>query len=528
MKSRGKLSLVSVGPGFLDLVAPRAEAAIRTSEIIVGYDLYLRWIASWIEEKQIHALPLTRERDRASMAIEFAREGRIVSLVSGGDIGIYGMAALVLELMTKEDVFQVEVIPGISAASSCASLLGSPLSHDYAALSLSDLLCPWELIELRARHLARADLVIVLYNVQSKVRADGVYRVLDILLEHKPATTLCGVVRNAYRAGQEHYICSLIELRQKKFDMLTTVIVGNRSTYQKREFIYTARGYGSQSGLERRVPQERSTSAGQPIRNNAVWIFSGTTDGNALATKIAATGFPVVISAATSYGRELAANRLPSAPITSGRMGADARRRQLQDARAVAIVDATHPFATEISTQLIGLCQELDIPYLRYEREAVDCPGPAIFCANIVEAAATAVRLGKRIFLATGSKDLGIFLAQPEAQEREWFVRIAPEPESLEKALALGIPRNQLLTIQGPCSRELNEILWKDWQIDCVVTKESGAAGGFRAKAEAAWSLGIALVVVNRPPMEYPAVTSDADSIIEQLGKLQIVPGRSN
>src|SRR6202012_4330226 len=127
-------------------------------------------------------------------------------LVSGGDIGIYGMAGLVLEMISEEDIFQMELIPGISAASSCASVLGSPLSQDHATLSLSDLLCPWEMIENRARHLARADLVVVLYNVQSKSRPDGIYRILRILSEEKGETIWCGVVRNAFRPDQSVYL----------------------------------------------------------------------------------------------------------------------------------------------------------------------------------------------------------------------------------------------------------------------------------------------------------------------------------
>src|SRR6516164_9656066 len=380
MNSRGQLFLVSVGPGFVELIPELAEAALRTSEFIVGYDLYLTWIAPWIEGKEIRSLPLTRETDRASMAIEFARNGKVVSLVSSGDTGVYGMAALVFELMSEEDGFQVEVIPGISAASSCASLLGSPLSHDYATLSLSDLLCPWELIERRARQMARADLVIALYNVQSKARTDGVYRIFDILLEHKAPTTLCGVVRNAYRSGQEHYVCFLEELSRKEFDMLTTVIVGNKFTFRKREFIYTARGYNGPGATECRLHRDKAESATGQNFKNAIWVFSGTADGNALASKIAAAGLRVVISTATSYGRDLVASRFPGIPVKSGRIGVRARRRELQDSEALAIVDATHPFATEISSQLIALGQELNIPYLRYERAAVECSIPMILC----------------------------------------------------------------------------------------------------------------------------------------------------
>ena len=213
-----------------------------------------------IEGKEIHTLPLTKERERAAKAIELARAGCVASLVSSGDIGVYAMASLVLEEMREEDDFELKIIPGISAANSCASLLGSPLSHDFATLSLSDLLCPWKWIEHRARQLAQADLVTALYNVQSRTRQDGVYRILRILLEHKSPQTCCGVVRNAYRDGQGHYVCTLSELLDRQFDMLTTIIVGNRFTRRKRQFIYTPRGYNSwevpanRIGTRRRVP----------------------------------------------------------------------------------------------------------------------------------------------------------------------------------------------------------------------------------------------------------------------------------
>src|SRR5258708_2565465 len=243
MESKGKLNLVSVGPGFADLVPPMAETALRESDVIIGYKLYFTWIQPLIEGKEVHSFSLTEERERAQKAIACARAGRTVSLVSSGDIGIYGMAPLVLEEMREEEEFQLQIIPGVSAANSSAALLGSPLGHDFATLSLSDLLCPWEWIENRARHLAKADLVTALYNVQSQSRPDGVYRILRILLEEKSANTWCGVVRNAFRPDQTVYLCSLAELQERQFDMLTTIIVGNRFTRQKGRFIYTPRGY---------------------------------------------------------------------------------------------------------------------------------------------------------------------------------------------------------------------------------------------------------------------------------------------
>ena len=158
---RGVLNLVSVGPGFSDLIIPRAEAALRGSDVIVAYELYLRWIQPWLVGKEIHTPPLTQERDRALLAIEKARSGAKVALISSGDIGIYAMAALAFDEMREDDTYEVNVVPGITSANACASLLGSPLSHDFATLSLSDLLCPWEWIENRARHIAQADLACV-------------------------------------------------------------------------------------------------------------------------------------------------------------------------------------------------------------------------------------------------------------------------------------------------------------------------------------------------------------------------------
>jgi precorrin-3B C17-methyltransferase len=198
-------------------------------------------------------------------------------------------------------------------------------------------------------------------------------------------------------------------------------------------------------------------------------------------------------------------------------MGAEARRRELRETGATAVVDATHPFATEISSQLIGLAGELHIPYLRYERPAAPGAHPGIRCRDMEAAAAEAIQEGKRIFLATGTKDLPVFLKHPQAPDREWFVRVAPFPDSIERALSLGVPRGNVCAMQGPFSREFNEALWRSWGVDCVVTKDSGEAGGFVAKAEAAEALGIALVVVERPPMKYPAVANDFQSVTELL-----------
>jgi precorrin-6x reductase len=511
--------------------------------------LYLRWIAPWLEGKEIHTPPLTQERERALLAIEKARGGARVALISSGDIGIYAMAALAFEEMREDDTYAVNVVPGITAANACASLLGSPLSHDFATLSLSNLMCPWEWIEHRARHIAAADLACVLYNVQSNARVEGVYRILEILLEHKSPETLCGVIRNAYRPEQGVAIHRLGELSALRFDMLTTIIVGNRFTRRKREWIFTPRGYNDWVGDEAAQGAAANTTAPVPSKpaselpRNAVWVFSGTGDGNALARALADREGPIVVSTASEYGGEIAREDCPGVTVWAGRQGVEVRRRALLRSRARAIVDATHPFAQQMSEQLIGLSKELGIPYLRYERpsafdaggalgasDAVDTPGAlevtgalGSLCDSVAVAAERAIATGQRIFLATGSKDLATFLNAPNAGQRQWFVRITPEPALVRRAIDLGIPRDHILAMQGPFSEAFNTALWRDQRIDCVVTKDSGEAGGFSAKARAAAALKIPLLVIRRPHVTYPSIATSFEAVSEQLQSLGLV-----
>lgn len=511
--NKGVLNLVSVGPGFEQMIVPRAIEALRDSEVIVAYELYLRWIAPHIEGKQIHSPPLTQERERALLAIEQARAGRRVALISSGDIGIYAMAALAFDEMREDDTYEVNVIPGVTSANACASLLGSPLSHDFATLSLSNLLCPWEWIEQRASHIAQADLACVLYNVQSAGRQEGVYRILQLMLQHKAPHTLCGVVRNAYRPGQQVAIYRLDQLPTLQFDMLTSIVIGNRFTQRKRDWIFTPRGYNdwTQGGAQ---PAELE-SAGLPTQ--AVWVFAGTSDGNALAAQLAASGRRVVVSAATGYGGELARQDCPGAFVWAGRQGVEARRQALRQSQARVLVDATHPFATQMSQQLMDLSRELGIAYLRYERPSELAAADPLACDDMAQAAQRAMQMGRRIFLATGSKDLASFLQADGADRHQWFARVTADPQFVARALELGLPRANLCAMQGPFSRSFNEALWRDWQIDCVVTKDSGQVGGYRAKLEAAQALGIPVLTVRRPALDYPAVAGDFDAVHRQL-----------
>lgn len=515
----GVLNLVSAGPGFADMIVPRAEAALRDSDVIVAYELYLRWIAPWLDGKEIHTPPLTQERERALLAIDKARSGAKVALISSGDIGIYAMAALAFEEMREDDTYSVNVIPGITSANACASLLGSPLSHDFATLSLSDLLCPWEWIEHRARHIAQADLACVLYNVQSAGRQEGVYRILNLMLQSKAPHTLCGVVKNAYRPGQEIAIHRLDALPALQFDMLTTIVIGNRFTQRKRDWIFTPRGYNDWTADVADVADGADVVDMTPA-SDAVWVFSGTGDGNLLAAAVAAQGAPVVVSTATEYGGSIALQDCPGVSVWAGRQGVEARRQALQRSRARVLLDATHPFATVISAQLMALSAELGIPYLRYERPSAltpVVPKGVELCDSMAQAAASAAVRGKRIFLATGSKDLATFLQAPGAAQCDWFARVSAEPEFMQRALDLGIARNRLCAMQGPFSQAFNQALWRDWQIDCVVTKDAGDAGGYGAKLAAAQALGIHLIVVKRPALAYPLAVDNVDAALRQL-----------
>jgi precorrin-3B C17-methyltransferase len=255
-----------------------------------------------------------------------------------------------------------------------------------------------------------------------------------------------------------------------------------------------------------------------------VWVFSGTRDGNALAHCVSESGHSVVLSVVSEQGKEAAEAQSPRATILAGSIGREARHALLRKHQPLAVLDATHPFATRISEQLQDLCADLKIPYLRFERESSPLPlerqTDVISVDSMMEAAEEAVQRGSRICLTTGIKDIPTFLQHPGAGSREWFARVTPSVESLEQALAAGIPRAHLCAMQGPFSEAANQVLWSGWQIDCVVSKESGPAGGVPAKVDAARALGIPLILVRRPPMNYPTTARSELEVIQWISSL--------
>ena len=243
-KESGKvLYVVGIGPGEYGQLTMKAAAALSGSQIIVGYTVYTDLAREHFPDKEYLSTPMTKEVDRCCLAFEKAGEGRRVSLVCGGDPGIYGMAGLVLERAPRYPQVSVEIIPGVTAASAGAAVLGAPICHDFAVISLSDRLTSRELIEKRLSCAAMSDMVICLYNPSSRSRKDYLSWACEVVGRYRKPETVCGLVRNIARQGQEARITSLKELALIQADMFTTVYIGNSQTGADHGRMITPRGY---------------------------------------------------------------------------------------------------------------------------------------------------------------------------------------------------------------------------------------------------------------------------------------------
>ena len=239
-----KVTVIGLGPGGGAELTGRARAALEACDLLVGYTAYIDLIKDDFPDKETLSTGMRREVDRCRAAVEAALTGKDVAVVCSGDSGVYGMAALVYEVAREYDPIDIEVVPGITAACGGAAVLGAPLTHDFAVVSLSDLLTPWETIERRLAAAAQADFVLCLYNPASKSRPDYLRRACDILLAAgKSPDTVCGTVRNIGRAGEEGRILTLGERRDTPADMFTTVFVGNSETRVVDGKMVTPRGY---------------------------------------------------------------------------------------------------------------------------------------------------------------------------------------------------------------------------------------------------------------------------------------------
>jgi len=239
-----KIYAVGLGPGDMCYLAPRAKDVIQNSDVVVGYTAYVELVPALVSDKEVIMTGMKSEVERCQAAIDEALKGKQVSVISSGDAGIYGMTGLLYELAEEHPEIEIEAIPGITAAASAAAILGSPLTNDFAAISLSDLLTPWEVIEKRIDACSSADMVTCFYNPQSKKRSDYLEKACSIVMRYKLPETKCGYVRNAFRgAGSESHICTLAELSTAQVDMFTTVIIGNSCTKIINGKLVTSRGY---------------------------------------------------------------------------------------------------------------------------------------------------------------------------------------------------------------------------------------------------------------------------------------------
>ena len=252
--SGGKIMLVGIGPGSHAHMTHRAREAIAEADTVIGYVTYIKLVADLLEGKEVIRKGMTEELDRAVHALERAREGKKVALISSGDAGVYGMAGPTYEVLfqagwTPDSDVEVEVVPGASAINACAALVGAPLTHDFCSISLSDLLTPWPVIARRLDAVAAADFVVALYNPKSGRRAQQIVEAQRLFLRHRRPDTPVAVVKSAYRRRERIEFTTLDHMSECDIGMLTTVLIGNSHTFVRHGLMVTPRGYANKYEL---------------------------------------------------------------------------------------------------------------------------------------------------------------------------------------------------------------------------------------------------------------------------------------
>ena len=238
-----KIYVVGIGPGAYEKMTIEAADVLKKCDVIIGYTVYIDLVKDHFPEKEFLSTPMRKEVERCVMAFEEANKGKTVAMICSGDAGVYGMAGLIHEVGKEYPKTDIEVIPGVTAAVSGAAVLGAPLIHDFCLISLSDLLTQWEIIENRLHAAGTGDFVCCIYNPSSVKRHDYLRKACDILLQHKSADTVCGIVNNIGRDGETVKVLPLRELRETEVDMFTTVFIGNSQTKVIDGKMVTPRGY---------------------------------------------------------------------------------------------------------------------------------------------------------------------------------------------------------------------------------------------------------------------------------------------
>lgn len=240
---KNKIYVVGMGPGKEEMMTGEALAALEWADTIIGYTVYLNLLGERFRGKEMLSTPMRQETERCRLAFEEGKKGKKVALICSGDAGIYGMASLMYEIGKEYSETELIIIPGITAASSGAAVLGAPLNHDFCVISLSDLLTPWEKIEKRLMAAAEGDFAMAIYNPSSHKRKDYLQRACDILLRYLEEERACGYVENIGREGTKAVTCTLKELRDREVNMFTTVFIGNAGSEIINDKLITKRGY---------------------------------------------------------------------------------------------------------------------------------------------------------------------------------------------------------------------------------------------------------------------------------------------
>lgn len=246
-----RLYVVGIGPGEYEKMTLEAQNILAQCEVIAGYTVYVDLLKKHFSDKEYIVTGMTKETERCRLALQSAAAGKRTAMVCSGDAGVYGMAGILLELGEDYPQVDISVVAGVTAALSGAAVLGAPLGHDFAVISLSDLLTPWDKIELRLKCAAMSDMAICLYNPSSRKRRDYLQRACNLILEYQNQDTVCGFVKNIGREGECYEILPLSQLVEAKVDMFTTVFIGNSQTRQIKNRMVTPRGYKDSAQEER-------------------------------------------------------------------------------------------------------------------------------------------------------------------------------------------------------------------------------------------------------------------------------------
>ena len=505
-----KLYIVGIGPGSLQEMTRQAFEILQSSDLIVGYTRYNELLKRHFPEKEYFATPMRREQERCEYALKAAESGRKTALVCSGDSGVYGMASLTLELAERRNSpVKIEAVAGVSAVLSAGARLGAPVSGDFAVISLSDLLTPWEMIEKRLQAAAEGDFVIALYNPGSGQRRNHLRRACRIIGRSRKGETLCALAEHIGRAGEKMRILTLSELETAEADMFTTVLIGNSVTKKIHtaagDRLVTPRGYRLRTtGAAGAVGATGKTGARTGGKKRLL-IFGGTTEGRQLAEYACEKGLSVLVCVATEYGEEVLRPH-PRLQVDSRGLTEAEIEDMLRQEHFYAVMDATHPYAADITDKIAGACRRTGEKYIRVLRSdaGIDestesaeraenvksggstegiCGVPAesddiFFVSDIREAAELLDREEGRALITTGSKEIGAYASVHRAKERFLF-RVLPSHEALDACFSAGFTGKNLICMQGPFSEEANRTLLVDFNVEFLVTKMSGKTADF-------------------------------------------------